>query len=49
MLPGLWARWAAENLNDDWHDQDEPIPDEVFDEWAAAAEAQDRLERGFAG
>ena len=39
------SRWAAENLNGD----DEPMPDEAYDSWAAESEAQDRLERGFAG
>ena len=39
------ARWAAENLNGD----DEPMPDEIYDRWAAESEARDRLERGLAG
>jgi hypothetical protein len=40
------ARWAAENLNDDY-DHDGPVPDEVLDQLASVAAAQDRLERGL--
>ena len=40
--------WAAENLNGDgWHDQDEPVPDEVYDLMSDEAEARDRIERGI--
>lgn len=40
------SQWAAENLNDDWH-ADETIPDEVLDQRAEEAEAQDLYERGL--
>ncbi len=44
------ARWAAENLNDDWHDPDGPDddgPGPDYDALADDAAILDRLEAGY--
>jgi hypothetical protein len=40
------ARWAAQNLNDDYHTE-EDTPDYVYDRRAEEALARDRIESGF--
>jgi hypothetical protein len=40
------AKWAAENLNDDWH-ADEAVPDDCYDRRAEEFQARDLYERGI--